>query len=123
MVAHRLEQDPEALDNVVSRKSKLTKPIRSPKAWAEPAFVAEIEYRDITAEGAAGQLVQGPVESMNPKCPICRGLHRKASEAKGNITSNGRRCRLFLLGSKDWPATGSAAPFGSCGFRAAKKDL
>ncbi|MEH2561690.1 ATP dependent DNA ligase [Bradyrhizobium sp. AZCC 2289] len=37
------------LDTVVSPKSKLTKPIRAPKAtWVEPAFVAEIEYRDIT---------------------------------------------------------------------------
>ena len=40
------------LDTVVSPKSKLTKPIRAPKAtWVEAAFVAEIEYRDITAEG------------------------------------------------------------------------
>jgi membrane-associated phospholipid phosphatase len=28
---------------------------------------------------------------------------------------------LFLLGSKDWPATGSAAPFGSCGFERQKR--
>jgi bifunctional non-homologous end joining protein LigD len=40
------------LDTVVSPKSKLTKPIRAPKAtWVEPAFVAEVEYRDITADG------------------------------------------------------------------------
>jgi len=40
------------LDTVVNPKSKLTKPIRAPKAtWTEPKFVAEIEYRDITAEG------------------------------------------------------------------------
>jgi bifunctional non-homologous end joining protein LigD len=40
------------LDTVVSPKSKLTKPIKAHKAtWVEPAFVAEVEYRDITAEG------------------------------------------------------------------------
>jgi bifunctional non-homologous end joining protein LigD len=40
------------LDTVVSPKSKLTKPIKAPKAtWVEPAFVAEVEYRDITADG------------------------------------------------------------------------
>jgi bifunctional non-homologous end joining protein LigD len=39
------------LDTVVSPKSKLTKPIRKPKAvWVEPSFFAEIEYRDITSE-------------------------------------------------------------------------
>jgi bifunctional non-homologous end joining protein LigD len=42
----------EQLDTVVSPKSKLAKPIRAPKAtWVEPAFTAEVEYRDITAEG------------------------------------------------------------------------
>jgi bifunctional non-homologous end joining protein LigD len=40
------------LDTVVSPKSKLTRPIRKPKAtWVEPTFVADIEYRDITSEG------------------------------------------------------------------------
>lgn len=40
------------LDTVVSAKSKLTKPIRALKAtWVEPKFVAEVEYRDITADG------------------------------------------------------------------------
>ena len=40
------------LDTVVSPKARLTKPIRKPKAtWVEPAFVADIEYRDITSEG------------------------------------------------------------------------
>ena len=40
------------LDTVVSPKSKLTKPIKKPKAtWVEPSFVADIEYRDITSEG------------------------------------------------------------------------
>jgi hypothetical protein len=39
-------------DTVVSPKSKLTKPIKKPKAtWVEPSFVADIEYRDITSEG------------------------------------------------------------------------
>jgi bifunctional non-homologous end joining protein LigD len=40
------------LNGVITPKSKLTKPIRKPKAtWVEPAFVAEVEYRDITSEG------------------------------------------------------------------------
>jgi bifunctional non-homologous end joining protein LigD len=44
------------LDTVVSPKSKLTKPIRKPKAvWVEPSFFAEIEYRDITSEGLLRQ--------------------------------------------------------------------
>jgi bifunctional non-homologous end joining protein LigD len=40
------------LDTVVSPKSKLSKPIKKPKAtWVEPTFTADIEYRDITSEG------------------------------------------------------------------------
>jgi bifunctional non-homologous end joining protein LigD len=44
------------LDTVISPKSKLTKPIRKPKAvWVEPSFFAELEYRDITSEGLLRQ--------------------------------------------------------------------
>jgi bifunctional non-homologous end joining protein LigD len=40
------------LDRVVSPKTKLTKPIKKPKAtWVEPTFYADVEYRDITSEG------------------------------------------------------------------------
>jgi bifunctional non-homologous end joining protein LigD len=40
------------LDTVVSPKSKLTEPIKKPKAtWVEPKFFADVEYRDITSEG------------------------------------------------------------------------
>jgi bifunctional non-homologous end joining protein LigD len=40
------------LNTVVSPKSKLTKPIKKPKAtWVEPKFLADVEYRDITSEG------------------------------------------------------------------------
>jgi bifunctional non-homologous end joining protein LigD len=40
------------LNTVVSPKSKLTRPIRKPKAtWVEPKFYADVEYRDITSEG------------------------------------------------------------------------
>jgi bifunctional non-homologous end joining protein LigD len=40
------------LDAVVSPKSKLTKPIKKPKAtWVEPKFFADVENRDITSEG------------------------------------------------------------------------
>jgi bifunctional non-homologous end joining protein LigD len=42
----------KALDQVVSPNSKLTKPLKKPKAtWVEPVFLAEVEYRDITSEG------------------------------------------------------------------------
>jgi bifunctional non-homologous end joining protein LigD len=42
----------EKLDAVVCSTSKLSKPIRDPKAtWVEPKFLAEVEYRDITADG------------------------------------------------------------------------
>lgn len=44
------------LDTVISPKSKLTKPIRKPKAtWVEPSFFAEVEYRDISSEGLLRQ--------------------------------------------------------------------
>jgi bifunctional non-homologous end joining protein LigD len=44
------------LDTVVSPKSKLTKPIKKPKAtWVEPSFTAEVEFRDITTEGLLRQ--------------------------------------------------------------------
>ena len=44
------------LNTVVSPKSKLTKPIRKPKAvWVEPKFTADVEYRDITSEGLLRQ--------------------------------------------------------------------
>jgi len=44
------------LDTVVSPKSKLTKPVKKPKAtWVEPAFTAEVEFRDITSEGLLRQ--------------------------------------------------------------------
>jgi bifunctional non-homologous end joining protein LigD len=44
------------LNTVISPKSKLTKPIRKPKAtWVEPTFIAEVEYRDITSEGLLRQ--------------------------------------------------------------------
>jgi bifunctional non-homologous end joining protein LigD len=40
------------LDTVVSPKSKLTKPIKKPKAtWIEPKLLADVEFRDITSEG------------------------------------------------------------------------
>ncbi|UPU01645.1 non-homologous end-joining DNA ligase (plasmid) [Bradyrhizobium barranii subsp. apii] len=44
------------LDSVVSPKSKLTKPIKKPRAtWVEPTFFADVEYRDITSEGLLRQ--------------------------------------------------------------------
>src|SRR6202012_652577 len=43
------------LDTVVSPKSKLSKPLKKPKAtWVEPKFYADIEYRDITSDGLLG---------------------------------------------------------------------
>ena len=44
------------LNTVISPKSKLTKPIRKPRAtWVEPSFLAEVEFRDITSEGLLRQ--------------------------------------------------------------------
>ena len=44
------------LDTVISPKSKLTKPLKKPKAtWVEPTFFADVEYRDITSEGLLRQ--------------------------------------------------------------------
>src|ERR1700760_3551443 len=44
------------LDTVVTLKSKLTRPIRNPKAtWVEPSFFADVEFRDITSEGLLRQ--------------------------------------------------------------------
>jgi bifunctional non-homologous end joining protein LigD len=44
------------LDTVVRPKSKLTKPIKKPRAtWVEPTFFADVEYRDITSEGLLRQ--------------------------------------------------------------------
>jgi bifunctional non-homologous end joining protein LigD len=44
------------LETVVSPKSKLTMPVRKPKAtWVEPSFVADVEFRDITSEGLLRQ--------------------------------------------------------------------
>lgn len=42
----------KALETVVSPKTKLTKPVKKPKAtWVEPQFFADVEYRDVTSEG------------------------------------------------------------------------
>ena len=64
------------LETVVSSKSKLTKPIRAPNTtWVEPKFVAEVEYRDITADGLLrASSFKGLSKGMNPNCPICRGI-------------------------------------------------
>jgi bifunctional non-homologous end joining protein LigD len=44
------------LNTVISPESKLTKPIRNPKATrVERSFFAEVEYRDITSEGLLRQ--------------------------------------------------------------------
>jgi bifunctional non-homologous end joining protein LigD len=44
------------LNTVISPTSKLTQPVRKPKAtWVEPSFIAEVEYRDITSEGLLRQ--------------------------------------------------------------------
>jgi bifunctional non-homologous end joining protein LigD len=46
----------KVLDTVVSPKSKLSKPLKKPKAtWVEPVFMADIEYCDITSEGLLRQ--------------------------------------------------------------------
>ncbi|WP_245321911.1 hypothetical protein [Bradyrhizobium sp. LTSPM299] len=50
------------LDSVVSPKSKLTKPVKKPKAtWVEPLFTADVEFKDITSEGL---LQQSPFKGL-----------------------------------------------------------
>jgi bifunctional non-homologous end joining protein LigD len=40
------------LEPLITFQQKLTKKVRKPKAkWVEPQFFAEVEYRDITADG------------------------------------------------------------------------
>jgi bifunctional non-homologous end joining protein LigD len=40
------------LDALATPKSKLTRPVRKPKAtWVDPQLIADVEYRDITSEG------------------------------------------------------------------------
>jgi bifunctional non-homologous end joining protein LigD len=40
------------LDAIETPKAKLTKAVRKPKVkWVEPSLIAEVEYRDVTAEG------------------------------------------------------------------------
>jgi bifunctional non-homologous end joining protein LigD len=61
------------LDTVVSPRFKLTRPIKKPKAvWVEPSFVADVEYRDITAEGLLRQ-------------SSFKGLFRKAESSRENL--------------------------------------
>jgi bifunctional non-homologous end joining protein LigD len=59
------------LDTVVSPKSKLTKPMKMPKAtWVEPSFTAEIEYRDITlGRAAALDFFHGAVSEIGTWSP------------------------------------------------------
>ena len=59
------------LETVVSPKSKLTRPIRKPKAtWVEPKFMAEVEYRDITSEGLLRQSSFKSLKDQKP--PLSR---------------------------------------------------
>ena len=47
-----LERDPEATRHRRQPQIETDEAIRVPKAtWVEPAFVAEVEYRDITSDG------------------------------------------------------------------------
>jgi hypothetical protein len=73
------------LDRVVSTKSKLTKPIRKPKAtWVEPTFVADVEYRDITSEGLLrASSFKGAVSEIG----VARGLiaYKKMPQRGGKV--------------------------------------
>jgi bifunctional non-homologous end joining protein LigD len=52
-----------ALEPLVTKESRLTRKVRKPKAkWVEPRFFADVEYRDITAEGL---LRQSAFKGMN----------------------------------------------------------
>ncbi len=52
------------LGKVVSPKSKLTTPVKKPKAtWGETSFVADVEYRDFS-RAVTAKLVQGVVPTI-----------------------------------------------------------
>jgi bifunctional non-homologous end joining protein LigD len=70
------------LDTVVSPKSKLTKPVKKPKAtWVDPVFFADVEIRDITSEGLLRQ-------------SSFKGLKR-ARSAYRRVALRQAPCRLF----------------------------
>ena len=89
------------LETVVSSKSKLTKPIRAPNTtWVEPKFVAEVEYRDITADGllrASSFKVCRKHEPELPDLPRHRqGLRESSREALGPGAGMRLRCGRAL---------------------------
>ena len=72
------------LETVVISKSKLTKPIKKPKAtWVEPTFVADVEYRDITSDGLLSMQFE-PSEfnraSEPGRFPVC--LYRRTESGR-----------------------------------------
>jgi ATP dependent DNA ligase C terminal region len=80
-------------DTVVIPKPRLTKLIRAPKAaWVELKFVAEIEYRDITADGLLRACSFGGLSNSN--CPICRGIGWGVRESSGQAVGQGFWLRL-----------------------------
>lgn len=57
------------LDAIDTPKSKLTQAVRKPKArWVEPTLIAEVEYRDITAEGYLRHSLQRTDEDGRAVC-------------------------------------------------------
>jgi bifunctional non-homologous end joining protein LigD len=67
------------LDTVVSSTSKLAKPVRDPKAtWVDPKLLAEVEYRDITADGLL-------------RAASFKGLTKEASRSQSRFLHLARR--------------------------------
>jgi bifunctional non-homologous end joining protein LigD len=94
------------LETVVSSKSKLTKPIRAPNpTWVEPKFVAEVEYRDITADAycaRAPSRVSRKHEAELPDLPRHRlGLRESSREALGPGAGMRLRCGRALQVQRD----------------------
>jgi ATP-dependent DNA ligase len=77
------------LDTVISPKSKLTKPLRKPKAtWVEPTFYAEHHVRRTAARQFVQRTEQRNARFLNAFPPV------KVEEA---VSDNERRLLLLVL--------------------------
>jgi len=83
------------LDTAISPKSKLTKPVKKPKAtWVEPTFYADVEYRDITSEGL---LRASSFPQHDNPVPRAAGIYRRCVNP------------FVLFGNPDAPASQQAS--------------
>lgn len=80
------------LEAGVSPKSKLTKPIRKPKAtWVEPQYFADIEYRDIASEGL---LRASSFKGLSKKKPTASAASDGRQYSRCDLRNTGLRISL-----------------------------